>query len=159
MRQYARYGFYRVKTSRRHPESMRRSHVLPPGLAAAVLVSAVGPRRLRQLARLGLAAYGLALLGTSATAARSADPREAALLPAVFAAMHLSYGAGFFAVTSSNGQSASRIHFGEREGSRGRGAAPPCSMTAAGGSGGRDHSVPQLNDFFRRRSSGGGNSA
>ena len=97
VRQYARYGFYRVKTSRRHPESMRRSHVLPPALTLTALVSAVGPRPLRRLARLGLAAYALALLRTSATAARSADPREAAFLPAVFAAMHLSYGAGFFA--------------------------------------------------------------
>ena len=31
-RQYHRYGFYRVKTSLRHPESLRRSHVLAPGL-------------------------------------------------------------------------------------------------------------------------------
>ncbi len=30
--QYHRYGFYRVKTSLRHPESLRRSHVLAPGL-------------------------------------------------------------------------------------------------------------------------------
>jgi succinoglycan biosynthesis protein ExoA len=95
-RQYARYGFYRVKTSRRHPESMRRSHVLPPALTLTLLGAAVGPAPLRKLARLGLAVYGLAILGTSATAARVATPAEAASLPAVFAVMHLSYGAGFF---------------------------------------------------------------
>ena len=36
-RQYWRYGFYRAKTFGRHPETMRRSHVLAPGLALALL--------------------------------------------------------------------------------------------------------------------------
>ncbi len=56
-RQYWRYGQYRVKTSVRHPESMRRSHVLPPGLALAVLVAAL-PVRVpgRAAARAGVGA-------------------------------------------------------------------------------------------------------
>ena len=46
--QYHRYGFYRVKTARRHPETLRRSHVLAPGLvlaAAAAARQAQRPRR------------------------------------------------------------------------------------------------------------------
>ena len=41
-RQYWRYGFYRAKTSGRHPETMRRSHVLAPGLALALLGALAG---------------------------------------------------------------------------------------------------------------------
>jgi len=41
-RQYWRYGFYRVKTSRRHPATLRRSHLLPPTLVAVMLVAATG---------------------------------------------------------------------------------------------------------------------
>ena len=42
-RQYARYGFYRAKTARRHPESMRRSLWLPPGLVLTLAAAAAAP--------------------------------------------------------------------------------------------------------------------
>jgi succinoglycan biosynthesis protein ExoA len=94
-RQYWRYGQYRVKTSVRHPESMRRSHVLAPGLALTVLASLV-PSPLRALARLGAGAW---LLAAGATAAREttrgASPADAASLPLVLATMHLAWGFGF----------------------------------------------------------------
>ena len=93
-RQYWRYGFYRAKTFGRHPETMRRSHVLAPGLALALLGALSGHRA----ARAALAAYGLAVLGVSAAAADDAeDPRDAAALPLVFACMHLPSGFGFLA--------------------------------------------------------------
>jgi len=44
-RQYSRYGFYRVKTSRRHPATLRRSHLLPPALVLAAIGSCLRPRR------------------------------------------------------------------------------------------------------------------
>lgn len=91
--QYHRYGFYRVKTSLRHPESLRRSHVLPPGLVLAA-AAAVAPSPLRPAARAGLAAYAAAVLATSARELRRA-PADAATLPLVFATMHLSWGVGF----------------------------------------------------------------
>jgi succinoglycan biosynthesis protein ExoA len=93
-RQYWRYGFYRAKTFGRHPETMRRSHVLAPGLALAV----VGALRGHRWARAALAAYGLSLLGVSASAAGDAeDPGDAGSLPLVFVCMHVPSGFGFLA--------------------------------------------------------------
>ena len=89
--QYHRYGFYRVKTSLRHPASLRRSHVLPPALVLTALAAAAAPRPLRRAARGGVAAYGAAVLAASVRS----SPADAAALPLVFATMHLSWGAGF----------------------------------------------------------------
>ena len=68
-RQYLRYGFYRAKTSRRHPHSMRRSHLFPPALIAAAALSLSSRRMLSAPGRAALAAYALAVLGTSARVA------------------------------------------------------------------------------------------
>jgi succinoglycan biosynthesis protein ExoA len=96
-RQYWRYGQYRAKTSTRHPESMRRSHVLAPGLVVTA-AAAVVPGPWRGLARLGVAAWGAAAVATAAReASRGASAGDAAMLPAVFAAMHFPWGAGFLA--------------------------------------------------------------
>jgi succinoglycan biosynthesis protein ExoA len=95
-RQYFRYGFYRVRTIRRHPRTMRPSHLLPPGLVVAASATAFAPRVVRVPARAGLALYACALAGTAARAAVR-HGREAAGLPAVLATMHLAYGTGFLA--------------------------------------------------------------
>jgi succinoglycan biosynthesis protein ExoA len=95
-RQYARYGFYRAKTARRHPDSMRRSQWLPPAMVVTVAVAVVGPRALGSLARVGVGVYAAALLAGSARAADAA-PADRAALPLVFATMHASWGAGFLA--------------------------------------------------------------
>jgi glycosyltransferase involved in cell wall biosynthesis len=96
-RQYFRYGLYRCKTARRHPDSLRRTHVLAPGAAAALAGALVLPPPLSGLARLGVALYGLAILAASIGMARRAGPRDAAAMPAVFATIHLSWGFGFLA--------------------------------------------------------------
>ncbi len=96
-RQYWRYGFYRAKTSSRHPASMRPSHVLAPGLAAALIASALPLRGVRSLARLGVAAYLIAVVAVTGEQALAVNPRDALSLPAVFACMHLPYGFGFLA--------------------------------------------------------------
>jgi succinoglycan biosynthesis protein ExoA len=93
-RQYWRYGFYRAKTARRHPASLRRSHVLPPSLSL-VVAAALLPRALSRAPRLALLVYGAAVAAASVTALRRAHARDAAALPAVFATMHLSWGTGF----------------------------------------------------------------
>jgi glycosyltransferase involved in cell wall biosynthesis len=95
-RQYWRYGQYRAKTSGRHPESMRRSHVLPPALVALALVG-LGRGRVSRGARLGLIAYALILV-----AATARDNRDEALgdkvgVVAALITMHASWGAGFLA--------------------------------------------------------------
>ncbi len=96
-RQYWRYGFYRAKTSGRHPESMRRSHVLAPGLALALPTAVLPLGTLTRLARIGLATYAAALVFVGGDQALEADFRDVLWLPAVFACMHLPYGFGFIA--------------------------------------------------------------
>jgi succinoglycan biosynthesis protein ExoA len=96
-RQYWRYGFYRAKTAGRHPESMRRSHVLAPGLVLALLLAVLGRGRLAWPARAVALAYGAAVVATSAAEARPGQRADAATLPLVFATMHLSWGLGFLA--------------------------------------------------------------
>lgn len=96
-RQYWRYGFYRAKTSARHPDSMRRSHVLAPGLALTLVAAVLPIRGVRSLARLGLALYLIAVVAVTGEQALAINPRDALSLPAVFMCMHLPYGFGFVA--------------------------------------------------------------
>jgi succinoglycan biosynthesis protein ExoA len=94
-RQYLTYGTYRVKTARRHPETLRRSQLLPPLLTLTAGGALVAPADgLRRLARAGLALYAGAL-AVAAVRADDGDAGQAAALPAVWAVMHLSYGIGF----------------------------------------------------------------
>jgi succinoglycan biosynthesis protein ExoA len=96
-KQYWTYGYYRAKTSRAHPQSMRRSHVLAPGLALTILCGAVTPKPIRQLARLGIGVYLLALLYSSFAVATTENRRDAATLPLIFSCMHITAGFGFLA--------------------------------------------------------------
>jgi succinoglycan biosynthesis protein ExoA len=95
-RQYWRYGFYRALTSRHHPESMRRSHVLAPGLVCAVLAS-TRPGRLGRAGLAGVALWALAVAAVSVRAGRSRGPSEVGGLALVFVAMHAAWGLGFLA--------------------------------------------------------------
>jgi glycosyltransferase involved in cell wall biosynthesis len=102
-RQYWRYGVYRVKTSRAHPRTMRRSHLLAPGLAAAAIASILPIATARRLGRMGLSVWCAAVLGMAmveawradATVELDASAADVAALPAVFGAMHLAWGFGF----------------------------------------------------------------
>jgi glycosyltransferase involved in cell wall biosynthesis len=97
-RQYWRYGFYRAKTAERHPGSLRRSALLAPGLAAALVVFVAGGRLGRRLAGPGLAAY-LGVAGFTAAGLREdlGGPAGAASAVPVYATMHLAWGFGFLA--------------------------------------------------------------
>ena len=90
-RQYYRYGFYRARTFKRHPQSMRRSHLIAPLLVLAMLSTLLAPRRLRQAARLAVLSYLLAVVGTAASAE---DRSDGARLLGVLPAMHLGWGVG-----------------------------------------------------------------
>lgn len=92
-RQYWRYGQYRAKTCRQHPESLRRSHLLPP-VVTLTLGGALVPSRAAAPLRLAASVYGFTLLAETARLARSAG-HQAVWAPLVFAVMHLSWGAGF----------------------------------------------------------------
>jgi succinoglycan biosynthesis protein ExoA len=94
-RQYGGYGEYRVKTALRHPHTMRRSHVMPPGLVLALGAAGLAPAPVRRVARAAVAVYVLALAGAGVRAARHAErSSDAALVPIVLAAMHLGNGVG-----------------------------------------------------------------
>lgn len=96
-RQYWRYGAYRVRTSHRHPETLRASQLLPPSLVLTGVTAAVAAGPVAWAARAGMCAYAAALSATTLRAARTAPAGDAAALPAVYAVMHVAYGAGFLA--------------------------------------------------------------
>jgi hypothetical protein len=94
-RQYYRYGYYRARTFRRHPESMRRSHLIAPALSLSLVSAVAAPRPVRRASRLALGSYMLAVAATAANASRRPDQRtEGALLLGVLPAMHLGWGFG-----------------------------------------------------------------
>ncbi len=97
-RQYFRYGFYRARTFRRHPTSMRRSHLIAPALALAPIVAVLAPRPLRRASRRALLAYAVAVVATAGGAAGQPGRRtDGALLLVVLPAMHLGWGLGTLA--------------------------------------------------------------
>jgi glycosyltransferase involved in cell wall biosynthesis len=97
-RQYWGYGFYRARTANQHPDGLRRSNLLAPGVALASLAAVTAPRRVRRLARTAMAGYAACVATVTLQVARRVDePGDAATLPAVFVAMHLGNGFGFLA--------------------------------------------------------------
>jgi succinoglycan biosynthesis protein ExoA len=94
-RQYLRYGEFRARTSRRHPGSMRASHLLAPGVVVAAAAAVVAPRRIRRMARLGQAAYAASLVRSGLRCAPAADTgAEAALVPVALLVVHFAHGTG-----------------------------------------------------------------
>jgi glycosyltransferase involved in cell wall biosynthesis len=95
-RQYWGYGHYRVQTSKRHPDSMRRSLLVTPLLVLTAAAAVVAPRPLRGAARAAIALYLAALAQAAAATARRDDVsvRDVALMPLVLATMHTGHGVG-----------------------------------------------------------------
>jgi succinoglycan biosynthesis protein ExoA len=95
-RQYSRYGFYRCKTSVRHPESMRAANLLSSSLVLAGVSALLAPGFLRRPTRLAVALYVVTVgVEGGRLARRSGRPSDAIALPLVFATMHVSNGFGF----------------------------------------------------------------
>lgn len=95
-RQYWRYGQYKAKTCRRHPTSMRRSHLLAPGLILTFPV-ALRRGRLSSVARVATLLYGAALAAAGLRAGRDTSVGDRLGVSAALATMHIAWGAGFFA--------------------------------------------------------------
>lgn len=94
-RQYRDYGRYRFKTAGRHPHTLRRSHLLAPGIVVASAASLWSPGPLRTAARAGVAVYVATLAGTAVRAARAGErPDEALLVAPALAIMHFGHGIG-----------------------------------------------------------------
>src|SRR5579875_3501823 len=94
-RQYVDYGEFRARTYRRHPHSMRASHLLAPAIVLTGATALAGPRRLRRWARLGEAIYLTSVIAAAArTRAGAERPTDAALVPVLLLAMHHGHGVG-----------------------------------------------------------------
>jgi glycosyltransferase involved in cell wall biosynthesis len=97
-RQYFQYGYWKVRVMRKHPLQMRARQVGPPlFVVALVLGAATAPWSgwgLLWLAGAG-GLYLLASILASATAGRAVPVRSRALLPLIFAVLHVGYGSGF----------------------------------------------------------------
>jgi len=93
-RQYRNFGYYRVKTTRRHPFALRRQHLASVAIVGVAGASVLPVRAVARPARAAAGAYGVALVALSLRA-RAESVRDTAALPIVFAVMHLSWGVGF----------------------------------------------------------------
>jgi succinoglycan biosynthesis protein ExoA len=102
-RQYREYGRFRALTARRHPHSMRRTHLLAPALVADAALATV-PGVVGTVSRRAGGVYAAALLAAGLWAwRRSDDGIDAALVPAVLATMHGAHGVGALAGAVEHG--------------------------------------------------------
>jgi glycosyltransferase involved in cell wall biosynthesis len=109
-RQYLEYGDYREWTAVRHPHTMRRSHLLAPGVVVTTIATVAGPRPVRRAARASLVVYAAAVAGAGVSAMRSTDDTAAAaLVPVVLAAMHFGHGAGMLRGVARHGVPAAAV--------------------------------------------------
>lgn len=96
--QYWRYGFWRARTAHRHPDTLRRSALLPPAAVVVWLAALVAPGRpLRRTARLGVALHVATVAVPGLQAARSGAERGWGLVPVVLLTMHAAHGVGYLA--------------------------------------------------------------
>jgi glycosyltransferase involved in cell wall biosynthesis len=97
-RQYFRYGFWKVRTLRMHPGSVRWRQLVAPAFALAVLLTPLSVMLLGPLlGSLHLLAYLLANLLASVVVASRTAWRHLLRLPVVFLLVHLGWGFGFLA--------------------------------------------------------------
>jgi len=102
--QYVGYGRYRARTSRSHPSSMRRSHLLPPAALLSATLAIAGQKKLRAIARIGTGVHVAGLLLTGVRALPDAQkPADAALVPVVLGTMHAAFGYGAIADVAEHG--------------------------------------------------------
>jgi glycosyltransferase involved in cell wall biosynthesis len=95
-RQYLDNGEFRARTARWHRHTLRRSNLLPVGLVLTVGLAVASPRPVRTPARAAFLWYALVLIAAAGHAATIAEhKRDAVLVPAVLAVMHVGFGMGF----------------------------------------------------------------
>jgi succinoglycan biosynthesis protein ExoA len=94
--QYFRYGMWRVKTIKAHPDSLRWRQLVPPTFVAALAVSLALLMAGHVFGAVLPALYGVAALAAAFAAVYRRGWRYFPLLPVVFACMHLSWGVGFW---------------------------------------------------------------
>ena len=97
-RQYVRYGFWKVRTLRMHPGSVRWRQLVAPTFALSLLltpltIALLGP----WLGTLHLMAYAVANLAASVIVASRTAWQHLLRLPAIFLLIHAGWGFGFLA--------------------------------------------------------------
>jgi succinoglycan biosynthesis protein ExoA len=102
-RQYLEYGRFRLRTAMRHPNSLRRSHLVAPALVAGGAIAVTPGRAGAPARRLGLL-YGAALAVEGLRVRqRNEGPAEAFLIPAALAVMHAGHGLGLLGGMAQHG--------------------------------------------------------
>jgi succinoglycan biosynthesis protein ExoA len=94
LRQYWRFGFFRARTSRRHPAALRFAHLGSAALAAGL--AALAARRTRGPAALMCMAY-VCLVAAAAARTDELTAGDRAGVAAALSTMHVGWGAGFLA--------------------------------------------------------------
>lgn len=98
-RQYYQYGFYKVRVLQKHPRQMSLRQFVPPLFVAVLILGgllAVFSPLVRLLWTLVVITYIAVNLSVSAALAARHGWQHLLRLPLVFAALHLSYGLGFW---------------------------------------------------------------
>lgn len=93
--QYWRYARRRVWVARSDPSVLRRSQLLPPVAFLTAFCAVAGPVPVAGRSRAVLKLYAALLVAESIRLGRDEPWVDALALPAVFATMHLAWGAGF----------------------------------------------------------------
>ena len=96
-RQYARYGFWKVRTVLLHPSSLRWRQLVAPAFVASVLLTPFFMVLFGRVGALHLALYAAANITASAVTASRSGWGLFPLLPGTFLTIHLAWGAGFLA--------------------------------------------------------------
>ena len=92
-RQYFQYGRWKREVLRRHPRSLKARQLVAPITVVGIVAGCIGALTGRRWMLSAPAVYAAAV--TTAAAADSASPNEAARLLTVYPTMHMSWGVGF----------------------------------------------------------------
>jgi len=96
-RQYARYGFWKVRTLLAHPTSLRWRQLVAPAFVLSLVATPISVALLGPLGAAHLALYAAANLLASVATAAKAGWRLLPAFPIVFLTVHLAWGSGFLA--------------------------------------------------------------
>ena len=95
-RQYHTHGFYKARTLREYPDTLRWRQMAPPVMVAALIASPLVAVVDWRLALIPVGVYDLGLAMASVLTARRRGWSLLPFLPAVFATMHMFWGVGFW---------------------------------------------------------------
>jgi glycosyltransferase involved in cell wall biosynthesis len=96
-RQYARYGFWKVRTLLAHPSSLRWRQLVAPAFVLSLLATPLTVALMGPLGAAHLVLYAAANLLASLMTAAKSGWRLLPALPIIFLTVHLSWGSGFLA--------------------------------------------------------------